>query len=61
MMNLLNYKNNPQIKSDIKKLYLSAFPKEERPPAWIFFKNALKDNQDLYGYYDENEFIGFAQ
>lgn len=61
MMYSLNYKNNPQIKNDIKKLYLSAFPKEERPPAWIFFKNALKDNQDLYGYYDENEFIGFAQ
>ena len=60
-MKSLNYKDNPQIKSDIRKLFLSAFPKDERPPAWVFFKNALKDTQNLYGYYENNEFIGFAQ
>ena len=60
-MNAINFKENQEIKKDIRKLYLSAFPKEERPPAWIFFNNALKDNQDLYGYYDNDEFIGFAQ
>ena len=60
-MESINYKNNRKIKKDIKELYLSAFPKEERPPAWIFFKNALRDNQNLYGYYENGEFIGFSQ
>ena len=59
-MRTIKYKDNKRIKKDVKPLFISAFPKEERPPAFIFFKNANRDTQDLYAYYDNDEFIGFA-
>ena len=59
-MESLNYKDHKEIKKDIQKLYMEAFPIDERPPVFIFFRNALKENQNLYGYYENNEFIGFA-
>ena len=60
-MKSLNYKENHQIKIDVKPLYLSAFPKNERPPAHYFFKKAEKENNDIFAYYENDEFIGFSQ
>ena len=60
LMEQLEYKNNRRIKNEIKKLYVSAFPKNERPPVHYFFKSALKESNRLIAYYIENEFIGFT-
>ena len=59
-MEILNFKNNRSIRKDIEPLYVSAFPEDERPPVGMFFKTVLLDNDDLLGFYDNNEFIGFA-
>ncbi len=57
----LNYKNNKEIKKDVKASFLSAFPKNERPPAHYFFSSALKDTNNIYAFYENNLFIGFVQ
>ena len=52
-------KNAPN-KAEIKKLYLTAFPKEERLPWWLMrFWPALK-RSDLTAYYDGATFCGFT-
>ena len=56
----INYKDNLKIRNDIEALYVSAFPEEERPPVHMFFKNALKKDNELLGLYFDNEFIGFT-
>lgn len=54
-------KQNPIIKDDISSLYISAFPENERPPLEWFYKNvfSFKRNQ-VIGYYDNNEYVGFV-
>lgn len=59
MIETRNYLEYPNISSDIKPLFLAAFPEEERPPVDIFFSSFNKKNNYLYGFYDKNEFIGF--
>ena len=59
-MQVINYKEDSIIKGDIKELYLSAFPEEERPPVNMFFNNAKKKDNDLLAFYDNNEFVGFT-
>ena len=59
-MKIVNYKENPSIKKEIKSLYISAFPSEERPPVFYFFLMAEKPNVELYAFYDNNKFIGFT-
>ena len=55
-----DFRDYPQIKKDIRPLFLSAFPEDERPPADIYFKNFKKDINQLFGFYDGDTFIGFA-
>ena len=59
-MEYINYKINRNIPKDIEPLYVEAFPAEERPPEWLFFENALKEGNELLGFYDNNQFIGFT-
>ena len=59
-MNYINYKDNSSVRKDIEPLYVSAFPENERPPVDMFFETVLIDNDDLLGFYDNNEFIGFT-
>ena len=47
-----DFRDYPQIKKDIRPLFLSAFPEDERPPADIYFKNFKKDINQLFGFYD---------
>ena len=58
-MKFVNYKENFEIRKDIEPLYVSAFPEEERPPVDMFFDNALKEDNELFGVYDKS-FIGFT-
>lgn len=41
-------------------LYESAFPINERPPVKYFFASLKKKENNLYLYFDKEEFIGFA-
>lgn len=59
-MQFINYEENRRIKNDVRKLYVSAFPIEERPPVNTFFKIAELNNDELFGIYDNNEFVGFT-
>ena len=59
-MEFINFKENKEIRRDIEPLYISAFPEEERPPAFIFFDKCLEKGNELYGVYENNEFIGFT-
>lgn len=59
-MKYLNYKDNPSIRKDIKPLYVSAFPEDERPPVDMFFDTVTLDNDELLGFYDNDEFVGFT-
>lgn len=46
-------------KAQIKKLYMSAFPKEERLP-WCVLRAAANLRCDLTAYYDGDKFCGFT-
>ena len=59
-MRAVNYLDNKNISKDIKPLFISAFPRDERPPAHIFFSSFKKKSNTLYGFYEEETFIGFT-
>lgn len=43
-----------------KRLYRTAFPKEERLPWWVLRLSTLEQGVELAAYYDEGEFCGFT-
>ena len=56
-----NYLENKEIEKDVRPLFEEAFPVDERPPSNIFFSSFLgENNKVLLGFYEKNEFIGFA-
>lgn len=59
-MNFVEYKDNKKIKKDVKPLFLSAFPEDERPSAYYFFKSFKKEDNHLFAFYDDGLFVGFA-
>lgn len=60
-MKKISYKKNPKIKNDISSLYISAFPSNERPPLdWLYRVVNQYDENDIFGYYEKDEYIGFA-
>lgn len=60
-MIIVRYKLNPHIKKDISDLLIEAFPESERPPVDIFFGNVNRNKEnELYGYYERDKFIGFS-
>ena len=56
-----SYKTDKSIRKDIEPLFISAFPREERPPVDYFF-SSFDNNEinNLYGFYDKDTFIGFS-
>lgn len=60
-MKRIRLKEDKSILEDISALYLEAFPENERPPLSYFLKCAEKESNDIYGYYDNDEFIGFSE
>ena len=44
----------------IRKLYESAFPRIERMPYPMLMRYSLKKEIEMWGYYDNGRFIGFA-
>lgn len=60
-MKVVSYKTNKSIREDIEPLFISAFPRDERPPSSYFFSSFdNKDINELYGFYDKDSFIGFS-
>ena len=55
-----SYKTDNSIRKDIEPLFISAFPRDERPPADYFFSSFDKPNNHLYGFYDKDTFVGFS-
>ena len=43
-----------------KRLYLTAFPKEERLPWWVLRLNSLRRGIDLTAFLRDGEFLGFT-
>lgn len=52
------YVSYPQYKENIKKLYLDAFPKNERFPFWILKHSIKKGKAELNAIVDKDTFIG---
>lgn len=60
MLRKIAFSNQKDIKEEVIKLYESAFPIEERPPTKRFFSILKKKYNQLFVYYDDDEFIGFT-
>ena len=54
------YLGEENIREDIATLLVSAFPEDERPPVHYFFKSLERKQNQLYAYFDNDEFIGFV-
>ena len=59
-MNLVFGMMNKNDRKAVKKLYLSAFPRNERPPFYLLESRAKKGLGSCHTVYDNGEFIGFA-
>ncbi|MGN0394722.1 MAG: GNAT family N-acetyltransferase [Coprococcus sp.] len=58
MLKFKNLRKNCRISKKLEKLYIEAFPRNERPPyAYIKYK-CMRDMADFFGIYDDNRFIG---
>ena len=56
-----NYLENREIEKDIRPLFESAFPIDERPPSDVYFSSFNEQNNKvLLGFYVENAFVGFT-
>ena len=60
MLRKILYQNQEEIKKDVANLLLEAFPEEERPPLDKFFKSLLVKENQLFAYFDHDNFIGFS-
>ena len=59
-MRLINYRDNKEIRKDVEPLFITAFPQNERPPADYYFSSFSNPNNQLFGFYDEDKFVGFS-
>ena len=59
-MEVVIYQKQKEVKKDVEKLFVSAFPEEERPPVDIYFASFVKSNHRLFAFYEEEKFIGFS-
>ncbi len=51
---------NKSIRKKLKKLYITAFPAEERAPFFLIMSRAKKGKAKMLAAYDGEKFIGFA-
>ena len=54
------YFGEEDIEKEIGTLLVEAFPEEERPSVHYFFKSLERKGNNLFAYYLNNTFIGFA-
>ena len=60
-MQRYSFSERKENKDNFERLYLSAFPENERPPLFWTYEvfNKTKESE-IYCYYDNDEFIGFT-
>ncbi len=56
----MEFINAKSYKKQIKRLYRSAFPREERAPFWLLMKRCDNGRDTFYALIDNNEFIGLV-
>lgn len=56
----IELKDCPAYAGQVKKLYETAFPKEERVPWWLLRLNARRKGIALTAFLDEEDFCGFT-
>lgn len=54
----MEFVNANEYKRQVKRLYRSAFPKEERAPFWLLMKRCDTPRDTFYAIVENNEFIG---
>lgn len=59
-LNFIDLKDNKQYNKMAKKLYRTAFPKEERAPFFFLKALARKDKAKFYGVCDGDAFVGLV-
>ncbi len=59
-LRFVGYQNLKDGRKDLRKLYATAFPKEEQIPFWMILTRSKKGLGELYGIYDEDEFVGLV-
>lgn len=59
-MKIISYKDNHKIRKEVSHLLVTSFPLSERPPVKYFFKGVENKPNNIYAYYDNDEFIGFT-
>ena len=56
----MEFVNARLYKKQVKRLYRSAFPRNERAPFWLLMKRCDTGRDTLYALIDDNEFIGLV-
>ena len=56
----LSIKRKHKNLKQVRKLYLEAFPKEERLPWWVLRFTTVLNGVELSAFYDDGEFCGFT-
>ena len=54
------FEDPKKFKKQIKKLYRSAFPADERAPLFLLYRKSKREINSFYAVTAENEFAGFA-
>lgn len=54
------YKHDKKIRSEIKRIYDSAFPAEEKAPFFLIMRKAKMRKAEFLTAYEDGEFVGFA-
>jgi len=57
---MIKFENARNYKKQIKHLYRTAFPKEERAPLFFLFQKARQKNNSFYAIVDNEEFVGLV-
>lgn len=57
---MIQFENARNYKKQIKYLYRTAFPKEERAPLFFLFHKAKQQNNSFYAIVDNGEFVGLV-
>ncbi len=57
-LRFVGYQNKKENRKDLRRLYETAFPKEEKLPFWMLKARARNGVAEFYGIYDDEEFVG---
>lgn len=59
-LRFVGYQNKKESRKELRELYNVAFPKEEQLPFWMIKARLKKGLGELYGIYDDEEFVGLV-